>query len=79
MGLINRYIYEISRNIHKTSLVSHCTFLQLTLGGIFSYSQLGYELILNSRHNVITVSTVYPGASSEIEILLLKVEISLKT
>lgn len=43
-------------------------FTILTLGGIFSYTQLGYELIPKFEVNVITVSTVYPGASpSEIE------------
>lgn len=43
-------------------------FTILTLGGLFSYTQLGYELIPKFEVNVITVSTVYPGASpSEIE------------
>lgn len=43
-------------------------FTILTLGGIFSYTQLGYELIPKFEVNVITISTVYPGASpSEIE------------
>lgn len=43
-------------------------FTILTLGGIFSYTQLGYELIPKFEVNIITISTVYPGASpSEIE------------
>lgn len=43
-------------------------FTILTLGGLFAYTQLGYELIPKFEVNVITVSTVYPGASpSEIE------------
>lgn len=43
-------------------------FTILTLGGLFSYNLLGYELIPKMEVNVITISTVYPGASpSEIE------------
>jgi len=43
-------------------------FTILTLGGLFSYTQLGYELIPKFEFNMITISTVYPGASpSEIE------------
>ena len=43
-------------------------FTILTLGGLFSYSQLGYELIPKFEQNVITISTIYPGASpSEVE------------
>ncbi len=43
-------------------------FTILTLGGLFSYTQMGYELIPKFEVNVITISTVYPGASpSEIE------------
>lgn len=56
---------EIS--IKRPSLII-VLFTILTLGGLFSYSQLGYELIPKFETNVITVSTVYPGASpSEIE------------
>ena len=58
-------IAELS--IKRPSLVI-VLFTILILGGIFSYSQLGYELIPKFETNVITVSTVYPGASpSEIE------------
>lgn len=43
-------------------------FTILTLGGIFSYSQMGYELIPKFEINVVTISTIYPGASpSEVE------------
>lgn len=43
-------------------------FIILILGGLFSYSKLGYELIPKFEVNVITVSTIYPGASpSEVE------------
>src|SRR6478609_401559 len=43
-------------------------FTILILGGLFSYTQLGYELIPKFETNVITVSTIYPGASpSEVE------------
>lgn len=43
-------------------------FTILILGGIFSYSKLGYELIPKFETNIITISTIYPGASpSEIE------------
>lgn len=38
-------------------------FTILTLGGIFSYSNLSYELIPKFEVNVITIATVYPGAS----------------
>ncbi|UOK43373.1 MULTISPECIES: efflux RND transporter permease subunit [Flavobacterium] len=56
---------EIS--IKRPSLVI-VLFTILTLGGLFTYSQLGYELIPKFESNVITISTVYPGASpSEIE------------
>jgi len=56
---------EIS--IKRPSLVI-VLFTILTLGGLFSYNQLGYELIPKFDRNVITVATIYPGASpSEIE------------
>lgn len=43
-------------------------FTILTLGGLLSYSNLGYELIPKFEVNVVTVTTVYPGASpSEVE------------
>jgi hydrophobe/amphiphile efflux-1 (HAE1) family protein len=56
---------EIS--IKRPSLII-VLFTILTLGGLFSYSQLGYELIPKFEQNVITISTIYPGASpSEVE------------
>ena len=58
-------ISEIS--IKRPSIIL-VLFIILTLGGIFSYSQMGYELIPKFEVNVITVQTVYPGASpSEVE------------
>ena len=43
-------------------------FTVLTLLGIFSYTQLSYELLPKMETNVVTVSTVYPGAApSEVE------------
>jgi HAE1 family hydrophobic/amphiphilic exporter-1 len=49
---------EIS--IKRPSLVI-VLFTILTLGGLFSYSQLGYELIPKFETNVISIATVYPG------------------
>ena len=51
---------EIS--IKRPSLVV-VLFTILTLGGLFSYGLLGYELIPKFEQNVISISTVYPGAS----------------
>ncbi|QIG89364.1 efflux RND transporter permease subunit [Chryseobacterium sp. POL2] len=43
-------------------------FTLLTLGGLLSYSMMGYELIPKFETNMVTISTVYPGASpSEVE------------
>lgn len=43
-------------------------FTLLTLGGILSYTLMGYELIPKFETNMVTISTVYPGASpSEVE------------
>ena len=43
-------------------------FLLLTLGGIFSYKQLGYEILPRFTPQILTISTLYPGASpNEIE------------
>lgn len=58
-------ISEIS--IKRPSLII-VMFIILVLGGLFSYSQLGYELIPKFDIKVIVVQTVYPGASpSEVE------------
>lgn len=51
---------EIS--IKRPSLVV-VLFTILTLGGLFSYGLLGYELIPKFEQNVISIATVYPGAS----------------
>jgi HAE1 family hydrophobic/amphiphilic exporter-1 len=43
-------------------------FTVLTLLGLFSYSQLSYELLPKFDQNLVTISTVYPGAApSEVE------------
>lgn len=56
---------EIS--IKRPSLVI-VLFTILTLGGLLSYSMMGYELIPKFETNVVTISTVYPGASpAEVE------------
>ncbi|HIY75764.1 MAG TPA: efflux RND transporter permease subunit [Candidatus Sphingobacterium stercorigallinarum] len=58
-------ISEIS--IKRPSLII-VVFIILTLGGIFSYTQLGYELIPKFEVNVINIQTTYPGASpTEVE------------
>ncbi len=53
-------IAEIS--IKRPTLVI-VLFIILTLGGLFSYSNLSYELIPKFEINVVTITTVYPGAS----------------
>lgn len=58
-------IAEIS--IRRPSLVL-VMFIIITLGGILSYSMLSYELIPKFDVNVLSVQTIYPGASpSEVE------------
>ncbi|MDR0228133.1 MAG: efflux RND transporter permease subunit [Flavobacteriaceae bacterium] len=58
-------IAEIS--IKRPSIII-VLFIALLLGGIFSYKNLSYELVPKFEINIITVATVYPGASpSEIE------------
>ena len=49
-------------SIKRPSLII-VLFIILIVGGIFSYSQLSYELIPKFEVNVVTVATVYPGAS----------------
>lgn len=59
---------KISEISIKRPSVIIVLFILLTLGGIFSYKQLGYELIPKFDVNVITVQTTYPGAApSEVE------------
>ncbi|MBX9449138.1 MAG: efflux RND transporter permease subunit [Taibaiella sp.] len=58
-------ISEIS--IKRPSIII-VIFLLLTLGGILSYTQLGYELVPKFEVNVISIQTIYPGAApSEVE------------
>ena len=58
-------IAEIS--IKRPSLVI-VVFTALTLLGLLSYFSLGYELLPKFSPNVVSVSTIYPGASpSEVE------------
>lgn len=64
-------ISEIS--IKRPSIII-VIFLLLTIGGIGSYLNLGYELVPKFDVNVITVQTVYPGAApSEVETSVSKV------
>lgn len=54
-------------SIQRSSLVV-VLFTVLTLLGIFSYTQLSYELLPKMETNIVTVSTIYPGAApSEVE------------
>ena len=54
-------------SIQRSSLVV-VLFTVLTLLGIFSYTQLSYELLPKMETNIVTVTTVYPGAApSEVE------------
>ncbi len=58
-------LVEVS--IKRPSLVIVMLVL-LILGGLFSYTQLNYELIPKMEVKVVTVATVYPGASpAEVE------------
>ena len=57
----------IKLSIKRPSVLIVMLFL-LLLGGFYSYKLLNYELIPKFEVNVVTISTVYPGASpSEIE------------
>ncbi|MBO9204231.1 MULTISPECIES: efflux RND transporter permease subunit [Niastella] len=54
-------------SIKRPSLVI-VLFTILTLGGLFSYKMLGYELIPKFDSNAVTITTIYPGASpAEVE------------
>src|SRR5690554_6323706 len=54
-------------SIKRPSLVIVMLALMI-IGGLFSYSQLSYELIPQFEVKVVTVSTVYPGAApAEVE------------
>lgn len=57
----------IKLSIDRPSLLV-VVFSALTLFGLFSYSQLSYELIPKFSAPVLTISTLYPGASpAEVE------------
>ena len=54
-------------SIKRPSLVI-VVFTALTLLGLLSYFSLGYELLPKFSNNVVSISTIYPGASpSEVE------------
>ncbi|UYW01240.1 efflux RND transporter permease subunit [Flavobacterium agricola] len=64
-------VTEIS--IKRPSLIL-VLFIILTLGGLFSYQQMGYELVPKFDINVITIQTVYPGAApAEVETSVTKI------
>lgn len=59
---------QITKISIKRSTIVVVLFTILTLLGIFSYTQMSYELLPKFSPNVVTVSTVYPGAApSEVE------------
>lgn len=48
-------------------------FTVLTLLGIFSYTKLSYELLPKMETNIVTISTIYPGAApTEVETSITK-------
>jgi len=54
-------------SIKRPSLVI-VVFTALTLLGLLSYFSLGYELLPKFSPNVVSISTIYPGASpNEVE------------
>jgi len=54
-------------SIKRPSLVI-VVFTALTLLGLLSYFSLGYELLPKFSNNVVSISTIYPGASpNEVE------------
>ncbi|WP_200975529.1 efflux RND transporter permease subunit [Echinicola sp. 20G] len=59
---------QITKISIKRSTIVVVLFTILTLLGIFSYTQMSYELLPKFSPNVVTVSTVYPGAApTEVE------------
>ena len=59
---------QIAKISIQRSTIVVVIFTILTLAGIFSYTQMSYELLPKFSPNVLTVSTVYPGAApSEVE------------
>ncbi|GAA5025356.1 multidrug ABC transporter [Marivirga lumbricoides] len=59
---------QITKTSIKRPTMVVVLFTVLTLLGIFSYTQLSYELLPKFSPNIITISTVYPGAApTEVE------------
>lgn len=59
---------QITKIAIQRSTMVVVLFTVLTLLGIFSYTQLSYELLPKMDTNVVTISTVYPGAApNEVE------------
>ncbi len=59
---------QITKISIQRSTIVVVLFTILTSLGIFSYSQMSYELLPKFSPNVVTVSTLYPGsAPSEVE------------
>ncbi|WP_215225247.1 efflux RND transporter permease subunit [Echinicola shivajiensis] len=59
---------QITKVSIQRSTIVVVLFTILTLLGLFSYSQMSYELLPKFSSNVVTVSTLYPGAApSEVE------------
>lgn len=59
---------QIAKISIQRSTIVVVLFTILTLLGIFSYTQMSYELLPKFSPNVLTVTTVYPGAApSEVE------------
>src|SRR5690606_36784747 len=54
---------QIAKISIQRSTIVVVIFTILTLAGLFSYTQMSYELLPKFIPNVLTVSTVYPGAA----------------
>lgn len=54
---------QIAKISIQRSTIVVVLFTILTLMGLFSYTQMSYELLPKMSSNVLTVSTVYPGAA----------------
>lgn len=54
---------QIAKISIQRSTIVVVLFTILTLLGLFSYTQMSYELLPKMNTNVLTVSTVYPGAA----------------
>ncbi|MBD3631285.1 efflux RND transporter permease subunit [Cyclobacterium sp.] len=59
---------QIAKISIQRSTIVVVLFTILTLLGVFSYTQMSYELLPKFSPNVLTITTVYPGAApSEVE------------